>query len=145
MKRFILILILLLLITPLAYPQMQLDKAVIHHTDSHDVSVKEIDKWHRQRGWDCIGYHFVIRKNGSIEKGRPLWKKGAHAKGRNEYIGIALTGYNNFTNKQITSLKRLLIKYNIKHIENHHQNCPGKGLNLDKIANDLQIEFKEIK
>jgi len=103
-------------------------KAVIHHTASHDVSVKEIDIWHKARGWDCIGYNFLIRANGHIETGRSLKKKGAHAKGRNHYVGIALTGYDEFTPEQIDSLKKLLKKLGVKKIERHHRDCPGKGI-----------------
>ncbi len=78
-------------------------RAVIHHTASHDVSAAEIDRWHKQntyidkngkeRHWDGIGYHFVIRTDGTIEKGRDIQKQGAHAKGRNDRLGIVLTGY----------------------------------------------------
>jgi len=113
--------------------EIDLTKAVIHHTASNDVSAAEIDKWHKQRGWNGIGYHFVIRKNGKIEEGRSIQKIGAHAKGRNHYIGIALTGYDTFTNEQIISLTKLLEQLEIKHIETHHEKCPGKGLCLEKI------------
>lgn len=103
-------------------------KAVIHHTASHDVSASTIDQWHKERGWDGIGYHFVIRKNGSIHKGRPLTKLGAHAKGRNHYVGIALTGFDDFTQAQKDSLTRLIRDLGIRHIEPHHEKCPGPGL-----------------
>ena len=105
-------------------------KAVIHHTASHDVSAKTINKWHKKRGWDGIGYHFIIRTDGTVEKGRDLSKKGAHAKGRNNWVGIALTGYDKFSNPQINSLKKLLRDEKISHIERHHRNCPGEGFTL---------------
>lgn len=58
-----------------------------------DVSASDIDKWHRERGFDCIGYHYVIRLDGSIEVGRPLDKVGAHCKGHNAHsIGIVYVG-----------------------------------------------------
>ena len=42
-------------------------------------SAAQIDTWHRQRGWKFgIGYHYVIRRNGIVEKGRPEWMIGAH-------------------------------------------------------------------
>ena len=125
---------LLIVLIGLSHAQnMDLTKAVIHHTASHDVSAKEIDRWHKERGWDGIGYHFLIRKNGDIEKGRPLYKQGAHAKGRNNWIGIALTGYDKFTKEQIASLKALIKKLKIKYIEPHHEKCPGSGINLKEI------------
>ncbi len=110
---------------------MDYTRAVIHHTASPDVSAKVIDGWHKARGWDGIGYHFVIRADGSVEVGRPLWKHGAHAKGRNHYIGIALTGYDKFTSAQIKALRKLILKLNIKRIERHHENCPGHGLDVE--------------
>ena len=55
------------------------DLIVLHHSASADVSAAEIHGWHRAKGWAGIGYHFVIRKNGSIERGRPQEMIGAHA------------------------------------------------------------------
>ena len=83
-----------------------------------DIGVKEIDKWHRERGYSGIGYHYVIRRNGTIENGRPLEKIGAHVAGYNSYsIGICLVGgvsasgraENNFEPPQWDALKGLLI------------------------------------
>ena len=67
---------------------------VLHHSASRDVPAAEIHAWHLARGWAGIGYHFVIRKNGSIEQGRPIEMIGAHAgPGVNGYsIGICLCG-----------------------------------------------------
>jgi len=60
---------------------------------SMDIGVKEIDSWHRGRGWDSVGYHRVIRRNGAIEKGRPIHVVGAHALGHNhDSIGVCLIG-----------------------------------------------------
>lgn len=36
-----------------------------------DFTVEDIDRWHRQRGFDSIGYHFVIYRDGSLHAGRP--------------------------------------------------------------------------
>lgn len=95
---------------------------VIHCTftpANMNVGVKEIDRWHRQEGWFGIGYHFVIRRDGTIEEGRPLDEVGAHAKGHNHNsIGIAMVGgksakgkpTNNFTVEQFEALNHLLHK-----------------------------------
>jgi len=113
--------------------EMLLDHAVIHHTASHDVSSATIDQWHKERGWDGIGYHYIIRKDGTIEEGRSLNKKGAHARGRNLWIGIALTGYEDFSVRQISSLRRLLKKLNVTVVERHHEECPGEGLDVESL------------
>lgn len=133
-RYIIYILLLIPIYTPNTMAQtMDLSKAIIHHTASHDVSAKTIDTWHKERGWDGIGYHFVIRKDGSIEKGRDINKIGAHAKGRNNYIGIVLTGYDEFTEEQKLSLIQLLLDLKVSYIERHHEECPGSGINIEKI------------
>ena len=74
------------------------DMIVIHHTGSvkdMDASASQIHSWHKNQGWSGIGYHFVIRKDGSVERGRPIWAVGAHAgeNGMNSHsIGIHLSG-----------------------------------------------------
>ena len=57
-------------------------------------SAAQIDTWHRQRGFHLgIGYHYVIRRDGSIEKGRPEWLIGAHCMNHNAHsIGICYEG-----------------------------------------------------
>ena len=111
--------------------KLDLKKAVVHHTASHDVGAKVIDKWHKERGWWGVGYHFVIRKDGRIENGRPLTMLGAHARSRNNWVGIALTGRDTFTNAQVESLRALLEDMGIERVERHHQECPGDGLELE--------------
>lgn len=61
--------------------------------EGRHVTVEDIDRWHRQRGFDSIGYHFVIYLDGSIHKGRPTQQVGAHCKGHNaNSIGICYIG-----------------------------------------------------
>jgi len=72
------------------------DSIIIHCADSKpsmDVGVVEIRKWHIARGWSDIGYHYVIRKDGTVEVGRPLEIVGAHCKGHNKHsVGICWVG-----------------------------------------------------
>lgn len=84
---------------------------------SLDVGATEIDRWHRAEGWFKIGYHYVIRRNGKIEPGRPCNEIGAHVSGYNGVsLGICLVGgvddrgkaENNFTTQQFESLKVIL-------------------------------------
>ena len=57
------------------------------------VTVNDIDRWHKERGFAKIGYHFVVYLDGSIHKGRPIEEIGAHCKGRNsDSIGICYVG-----------------------------------------------------
>lgn len=83
-----------------------------------DVGASVIDKWHREKGWMGIGYHYVIRRSGDIETGRDLSRSGAHTKGENaNSIGVCLAGGMNdekngpalnFTDEQYKSLRKLI-------------------------------------
>ena len=68
----------------------------VHYTatyDDQDIGAREIRKWHLERGWQDIGYHIVIRLDGTVEQGRPLHQVGAHVGGRNTgNIGICYIG-----------------------------------------------------
>lgn len=99
---------------------MVVNKIIIHcsaTTPNMDIGVAEIDRWHRLNGWNGCGYHFVIRKDGSIERGRKVGEKGAHARGFNESsVGICLVGgldedakpSSEYSGEQIDSLDHLL-------------------------------------
>lgn len=73
-----------------------INRVILHCTatpPSMDIGVKQVDEWHKAKGWDGCGYHFVIRLNGEIEYGRPIDKFGAHVKGHNsDSIGVAYVG-----------------------------------------------------
>lgn len=130
---------------------------VIHHSgtaEDMDLSAQDINNMHQNNGWTCIGYHYVIRKDGTVEYGRPDWAIGAHAEGHNwESIGIHLSG--NFeldgvnpTDAQIESCAMLLANlcsnYGLgidrQHILGHYEvnqtACPGKNVisQLDTIV-----------
>ena len=113
---------------------LDLTRAVIHHTDSHDVPASTINDWHVERGFSGIGYNLVIRKDGSVEIGRSMTKKGAHALGRNDRIGIVLTGRNEFTDAQRATLEKLLSELGVKSVQGHHENCPGIGMSLEDVV-----------
>lgn len=89
---------------------------VIHCADTPsdmDIGVEEIRMWHLRRGWFDVGYQWVIRRDGTIETGRPSDRPGAHARGFNHIsLGICLVGgkdgENNFTDDQFDALAGLV-------------------------------------
>jgi len=110
-------------------PRKKTDWIVIHcsaTTPSMDIGRKEIDRWHREEGFKMIGYHFVIRRDGSIEKGRDLMEAGAHVNppaGINSTsVGICMVGgisehnlpENNYTISQWTTLDKLVSEMQTK-------------------------------
>ena len=74
----------------------QIKRIIIHCTatpEGRDHTAKEIDRWHKAQGWSGIGYHYVIRLDGTVENGRPVEKVGAHVKGHNaDSIGVVYVG-----------------------------------------------------
>lgn len=84
-----------------------------------DIDADTIRRWHvKDNGWDDIGYHYVIRKSGAIERGRDIAMKGAHCPAFNATsIAICLVGgvddHNqpacNYTTDQYASLKTLIL------------------------------------
>lgn len=131
------------------------DMLVIHHTGERDIdaSAAQIHDWHLANGWAGIGYHFVIRKNGDVEIGRPEWAVGSHAAGENSHtIGIHLSGDFSAaypTEAQLNAcaelVKDLCHDYGIPvdrnfivgHCDLMATDCPGKNLygRLDEIIN----------
>lgn len=107
---------------------------------SMDIGLREIRQWHRQRGWLDIGYHFVIRRDGTVETGRPVNTIGAHVEGHNyESVGVCLVGginttgapENNFTDSQFKTLRELLDKLKVDYpsakIVGHRDLDPNKA------------------
>ena len=103
------------------------DFIIVHCADTYadmDTRAADIDRWHKDRGWDGIGYHYVICRDGKIEEGRPIEKPGAHAynpgqgPGNGNSIGVCLIGGKarpgenavNFTGEQWESLRVLCAK-----------------------------------
>ena len=73
-----------------------IDKIIVHCSATREgqhVPVQQIRQWHLQRNFADIGYHYVIYLDGTVHKGRPLEKAGAHCKGYNAHsIGICYIG-----------------------------------------------------
>lgn len=73
-----------------------INKIIIHCTATprgRHVTVADVDRWHRARGFNGIGYHYLIYLDGSIHTGRSLDRIGAHCQGYNATsIGIAYVG-----------------------------------------------------
>lgn len=119
---------------------------VLHHSGVSVLqTVETIHNYHISRGYCGIGYHYYIRKDGNIYKGRPENYQGAHCIGANSNtIGICAEG--NFEEEQMTEKQKQAIKelilniksrYNIKFIKGHkeiyHTNCPGKNYPLNEL------------
>lgn len=109
-----------------------------------DIGRKELDRMHRQRGFLSIGYHLVIRRDGTVEQGRNFAHAGAHAEGHNAgSIGVCMVGglatkalkpVNNFTPLQWSALEGCVLELRSmfpgvqvlghRDLPNVHKECP---------------------
>ena len=140
-----------------------LNRIILHSTatpEGRDVTVEEIRKWHLDRGWSDIGYHYVIYRNGAIKAGRPINQQGAHTLGHNEdsigvvYVGgvdDAGTAKDTRTAPQRISMRLLIAylkaKHGIKTVLGHkqctHTECPSFDVDeLNRVSKyDMLIAY----
>ena len=131
-----------------------IDEIIVHCTATRSdwwskktaqEKVNEVRRWHTGRGWSDVGYHYLIDRDGTIVKGRPVERAGAHVKGHNaNSIGISLFGghgasatdvfQDHFTLAQDAALRELIVSLcndfpSIKKISGHNEysnkGCPG--------------------
>lgn len=122
-------------------------RIILHHAAAESCDAATIHQWHLNKGWSGIGYHFVVRKNGSIERGRPEDTVGTHALNNNsDSIGICFEG--NFETETMPETQKeagkelvayLKQKYGISTVQKHKDvastACPGKNFPFDEIVN----------
>lgn len=124
---------------------------IIHHAEATRCTVEDIHRWHLNNGWSGLGYHYFIRKDGSIYSGRNEEALGAHCLSYNaKSLGICLEGsFNNeaMEEKQYSALlkltKHLCSKNNINKIYGHRElnntDCPGKKFPLDRLKREVKL------
>jgi N-acetylmuramoyl-L-alanine amidase len=71
-----------------------IDKIVVHHTASpNSWTYDDVKASHLERGFDDIGYHYLIEHNGTVRLGRHVSRVGAHCKGYNaNSVGVCVVG-----------------------------------------------------
>lgn len=124
------------------------NRIILHHADASSCTAEDIHRWHLARNWSGAGYHFLVRKDGSIYRLRPEDKVGAHAgtNGNYDSIGICFEGkYNEETmpEAQIKAGQELVVyiknKYSISKVQKHKDvcatDCPGKNFPFEQIVN----------
>lgn len=127
------------------------DMILLHHA-VYNGDVEGIDRIHKNKGWTCIGYHFYVRKDGSIYRGRKENTVGAHAYGSN-YTSIGICAEGNFEtdtmsaeqkNSIIELVNYLKNKYGVTKVLRHKDvnatACPGKNYPFDEIVNGVASE-----
>jgi len=123
----------------------RMDKVILHCAATFDsmrpngkhwdIDAADVDRWHKKRGWRGIGYHFFIKRDGTLEAGRKVGTMGAHTRGQNHNIGVCYSGTYKPTKAQLVTLVNLSedirAKYGISpmawepHNKYANKTCPG--------------------
>lgn len=113
---------------------------------SQDIGMREIRQWHKEKGWLDIGYHFVIRRDGTVEAGRDQKAIGSHVANYNaDSVGVCLVGgiddkgkfSANFTPVQMSALRSLLVSLQAEYpkavLRAHHDVAPKACPSFDLV------------
>lgn len=134
-----------------------IDTIVVHCTATpkgQDVTAADVDRWHKERGFNGIGYHYLVRLDGRIERGRAESEPGAHVAGHNSNsIGVCYAGgcdagmkpADTRTEAQKASLKKLLIELKSRYPQAAilgHRDFPGVAKACPSF--DAKNEYKDL-
>ena len=129
-------------------PMKKVEGIALHHSGVSVLqSVEVIHNYHKSKGWAGIGYHYYVRKDGSVYRGRPENMAGAHCPGVNSTsIGICAEG--NFSEETMSNVQKQAIielvkdiksRYDVKWVKGHREiistDCPGDNFPLEEIKN----------
>jgi len=131
------------------------DYIILHHAAASEASVTSIHNWHLQRGWAGIGYHYYVRKDGSIYRGRSEDTIGAHTEEYNSRsIGICAEG--NFEVEMMSDAQKRAIIELLRELKKRYPNaqikrhkdfaataCPGKNYPFEEIVRETLKEEDE--
>ena len=137
----------------------QVKRIILHHAEAKHCSIHDIHQWHLANGWAGCGYHFLVRKDGTIYRGRPENKLGAHTANHNTgSLGICFEGAYNTETMNETQIKAgqelivyLLDKYKLlkanvyKHKDFNSTDCPGNNFPYETLRSGAKNETVIVK
>lgn len=139
---------------------MKPTKIILHTTAFNGpADIKEIERWHLLRGFKSVGYHWYIRKDGTIQKGRAEHVFGAHCKAgkRNrDSIGVCFEGHGDnerWTPKQWDAWDKLYKAIRARHaiqssdVHGHREfdpgkTCPGNLIDMDMVRHHIAMVYE---
>lgn len=123
----------------------------LHHAAAVTCTAAQVDQWHKDNDWSGIGYHYFVRKDGTIYRGRPENKMGAHVSGmNNRSLGICAEGNYDIETTMPTAQYNAIVELisdiktrypNAKvvgHREIGSSDCPGRYYPLQSIKDDAE-------
>ena len=127
-------------------------RIILHHAAAVTCTPQQVHQWHLANGWSGIGYHFFVRKDGSVYRGRPEDTVGAHA-GNNNYDSIGVCFEGSFDREEMPAAQKqagmelvayLKQKYGISTVQRHSDvnatGCPGGHFPFEAIAYGTPVE-----
>jgi len=111
-----------------------------------DADIDRVREWHLDRGWNDVGYHYLVRRSGEVQRGRDEDAVGAHAVNFNRHsIGIALEGHGDSECPRLEQLlavfrlcDEVMLRYGISidKVLGHRETgarktCPGSLVDMD--------------
>ena len=121
-------------------------RIILHHAAAVTCTPQQVHQWHLANGWSGIGYHFFVRKDGSVYRGRPEDTVGAHA-GHNNYDSICVCFEGSFDREEMPAAQKqagmelvayLKQKYGISTVQRHSDvnatGCPGGHFPFEELA-----------
>ena len=123
------------------------DYIALHHAEAAKCTAEQVDSWHKANGWAGIGYHFFVRKNGEIYRGRPIWSLGAHVQGKNNVsVGVCAEGDYASADKTMPTAQKKALKELVTYLKGMYpsakivghgeignSDCPGRYYPLDEM------------
>ena len=127
-------------------------RIILHHAAASKCTAQQIHQWHLANGWVGIGYHFFVRKDGSVYRGRPEDTVGAHARNNNyDSVGICFEG--NFMTETMPIAQKwagqelvqhLKDKYGISKVQKHSDvnatGCPGTHFPFKEVSEGVAAD-----
>lgn len=127
-------------------------RIILHHAAASKCTAQQIHSWHLANGWVGIGYHFLVRKDGSVYRGRPEDTVGAHA-GNNNYDSIGVCFEGSFDKEEMPEVQKnagrelvayLKGKYGITKVQKHSDvnatGCPGAHFPFKEVSEGVAAD-----
>ena len=127
-------------------------RIILHHAAAVTCTAQQIHQWHLANGWAGIGYHFFVRKDGRVYRGRPEDTVGAHA-GNNNYDSIGICFEGNFMTETMPEVQKragqelvqyLKDKYGISKVQKHSDvnatGCPGTHFPFKEVSEGVATD-----
>ena len=139
-----------LVFTTALKPLTNPDLLILHHEAAPTATVEQIHTFHRTKGWGGIAYHLYVRKDGSVYRGRPIDKRGAHTSNYNYHsVGICCEG--NFETEMMPDKQYVALCEAIAYVQSVYPGlriighrevgataCPGKFFPLEEVKKAMQ-------